>query len=292
MDWIEVTAKSVAEAKELALDRLGVIEDELEYEVLDEPKGGLFGLGRADARIRARVKPLSREKPVDRRRRRGRSDRPARTRNEGGTPEKPAPAGGTGSRSSSRRRGGRGRGGSRSGGAKPSAPREQRPAESAGVEEDQVDTQPVSAQAENAQAFVETLVRTMGFTASVTSKVEDDEIWVSVEGSELGVLVGPRGVTLRALEEVARAITQHFAGGHSARLHVDVAGYQARRREALAEFAKTLAAEAVDTGTVRALEPMPSADRKIVHDTVAEIDGVTTSSEGEEPRRRVVIRPE
>jgi spoIIIJ-associated protein len=155
-----------------------------------------------------------------------------------------------------------------------------------------VDTQPVSAQAENAQAFVETLVRTMGFTASVTSKVEDDEIWVSVEGSELGVLVGPRGVTLRALEEVARAITQHFAGGHSARLHVDVAGYQARRREALAEFAKTLAAEAVDTGTVRALEPMPSADRKIVHDTVAEIDGVTTSSEGEEPRRRVVIRPE
>jgi spoIIIJ-associated protein len=293
VDWIEVTAKSIAEAKELALDRLGVIEDELEYEVLDEPKGGLFGLGRADARIRARVKPLSREKPVDRRRRRGRSDRPARGRSDvtpTGEKSNAAPSGGSRS-SSNRRRGGRGRG-SRGGGAKPSAPNQQQPAEGAGVEEEQMDTQPVSAQAEHAQGFVETLVRTMGFPASVTSKVEDDEIWVSVEGQELGVLVGPRGVTLRALEEVARAITQHFAGGHSARLHLDVAGYQARRREALADFAKKLAAEAADTGTVRSLEPMPSSDRKIVHDTIAEIDGVTTSSEGEEPRRRVVIRPE
>jgi spoIIIJ-associated protein len=290
VDWIEVTAKSIAEAKELALDRLGVIEDELEYEVLDEPKGGLFGLGRADARIRARVKPLSREKPVDRRRRRGRSDRPARSRGDASAAsDKPSSAPSTGSRSASRRRGGRG---SRGGGAKPGAPNEQQPAEAAGVEEEQMDTQPVSAQAEHAQGFVETLVRTMGFPASVTSKVEEDEIWVSVEGQELGVLVGPRGVTLRALEEVARAITQHFAGGHSARLHLDVAGYQARRREALAEFARELAAEVAETGTVRSLEPMPSSDRKIVHDTIAEIDGVATSSEGEEPRRRVVIRPE
>ena len=72
MDWIEVTAKTVDDAKELALDRLGVVEDELEFEVIDEPRTGL--LRRADARIRARVKPLSREKPSDRRRR-GRGDR-------------------------------------------------------------------------------------------------------------------------------------------------------------------------------------------------------------------------
>src|SRR5262249_47264889 len=149
----------------------GVIEDELEYEVLDEPRGGLFGLGRADARIRARVKPLSREKPVDRRRRRSRADRPARARNEGTATEKATRAAG-GARSSNRRRGGRGRGGNRSGGAMPSAPNEQRPADGAGVEEEQMDTQPVSAQAENAQAFVETLVRTMGFPATVTSKVD------------------------------------------------------------------------------------------------------------------------
>src|SRR3954452_20824501 len=70
MDWIEVTARSVDDAKELALDRLGVVEEELEIEVLDEPRKGMFGIGRAEARIRARVKPLSREKPADRRRRR------------------------------------------------------------------------------------------------------------------------------------------------------------------------------------------------------------------------------
>ncbi len=57
MDWIEVTARTVDDAKELALDRLGVVEDELEFEVVDEPRRGLFGIARGDARIRARVKP-------------------------------------------------------------------------------------------------------------------------------------------------------------------------------------------------------------------------------------------
>ncbi len=82
MDWIEVTARTVEEAKELALDRLGVIEDELEFEVLDEPRGGIFR--RSDARIRARVKPLSREKPVDRRRRRRGGERQGTRGSSGG----------------------------------------------------------------------------------------------------------------------------------------------------------------------------------------------------------------
>src|SRR5260221_8927863 len=77
MEWIEVSARTLEDARELALDRLGVVADELEYEVIDEPKGGLFGLGRTDARIRARVKPLSREKPPDRRRRRSTERRPS-----------------------------------------------------------------------------------------------------------------------------------------------------------------------------------------------------------------------
>ncbi|MDQ1509775.1 MAG: spoIIIJ-associated protein, partial [Actinomycetota bacterium] len=77
MEWIEVSARTLDEARELALDRLGVVGDELEYEIIDEPRGGLFGLGRTDARIRARVKPLSREKPPDRRRRRSTERRPS-----------------------------------------------------------------------------------------------------------------------------------------------------------------------------------------------------------------------
>ena len=77
VDWIEVSARTLDDARELALDRLGVVADELEYEVIDEPKGGLFGFGRTEARIRARVKPLSREKPTDRRRRRSSERRPS-----------------------------------------------------------------------------------------------------------------------------------------------------------------------------------------------------------------------
>ena len=77
MEWIEVSARTLEDARELALDRLGVVADELEYEVIDEPRGGLFGIGRTEARIRARVKPISREKPADKRRRRSSERRPS-----------------------------------------------------------------------------------------------------------------------------------------------------------------------------------------------------------------------
>jgi spoIIIJ-associated protein len=302
MDWIEVTARSIDDAKELALDRLGVVEDELEYEILDEPKGGLFGLGRADARIRARVKPLSRDKPTDRRRRgRSRSDRPSGS-GSGGSGSRRAPRSEVPADSAARpktgdgprprrRRGGRGGTG---GGGSNNSPASKEPAGPAadGQEEAEVEAQPVTAQAEHAQQFTDELVRTMGFTATVRSDIEEDNIEVRIEGEGLGVLVGPKGVTLRALEEVVRAATQHYAGGHSARVHVDVGGYQARRREALAEFTRDVAAGVLESGIARSLEPMHAPDRKVVHDVVAEIDGVTTTSEGEEPRRRVVIKPE
>lgn len=156
-----------------------------------------------------------------------------------------------------------------------------------------VETVPVAEQAAHASAFADELVRRMGFAATVHSDVvDDDEVLVRVEGDELGVLVGPRGATLQALEEVVRAAVQRFAGGHSARIHVDVAGYRERRRAALAAFARQVADEVRASGSPKALEPMNASDRKVVHDTVAELADVATVSEGEEPRRRVVIRPE
>src|ERR1700690_3299743 len=85
MEWIEVSARPLEDARELALDRLGVVADELEYEVIDEPRGGLFGIGRTEARIRARGKPLSGAKPADKRRRRLGEPRPGSGgRNPGG----------------------------------------------------------------------------------------------------------------------------------------------------------------------------------------------------------------
>jgi len=329
MDWIEVTARTVDDAKELALDRLGVVEDELEYEVVDEARKGLFGIARGDARIRARVKPLSREKPSDRKRRRRPNERSQRGGQGGGGqggggrgggprrggrpadrgPKTDAGEGADGdqpreARSASatapgqdgnrRRRGGRGRGSGNagSGGAPGAAVAGERADRDNTLDaEVDVETLPVADQAEHAAKFTEELVRTMGFTAQIRTEIDEDDVTVHIEGDGLGALVGPRGVTIQALQEVVRAVTQHHAGGHSAWIHVDVAGYRERRRQALAEFARQVSAEVRETGEERALEPMGAADRKVVHDVVAEIDGVDTTSEGEEPRRRVVVFP-
>jgi spoIIIJ-associated protein len=307
MDWIEVSARSVDEAKELALDRLGVVEDELEFEVLDEPRSGLFR--RSDARIRARVKPLSREKPVDRRRRRRGTERSGGGRSSSRDQASTAvaddaspssvPAAGNGDRSRSRRRRGSrggsrsGSGGNRSGGANAARAASDKTSDGDEDRETRVDveTMPVAEQAAHAAKFAEELVRTMGFNGTVTTDVGEDDLTVRIDGDNLGVLVGPKGVTLHALEEVVRAAVQHHAEGHTARVHVDVAGYRERRREALAAFARKVADEVKAEGSARSLEPMSSPDRKVVHDTVAEIEGVATASEGEDPRRRVVIRP-
>ena len=123
------------------------------------------------------------------------------------------------------------------------------------------------------------------------SSVDDDAIEVRVEGSELGLLVGPKGATLSAIEELTRAVVQREAGGQAARVRVDVAGYRAKRRVALEAFTRKVVDEVLDSGEERAMEPMGSIDRKTVHDTVNDIDGVETTSEGEDPRRYVVIRP-
>jgi spoIIIJ-associated protein len=86
-------------------------------------------------------------------------------------------------------------------------------------------------------------------------------------------------------------VAQRRLGDHDTHLRVDVGGYRERRREALSRFAQQVAEQVVADSTARSLEPMSSADRKVVHDVLAEVDGVVTSSAGEEPNRRVVISP-
>lgn len=307
MEWIEVSARTLEQAIELALDRLGVVEDELEYVVLDEPRAGLFGIGRVDARIRARVKPVSREKPAESRRRRGRSNgarrgrAPAGTgngasperggRGEGGAPvarvEAPA-ARGAAAGSAKKRRRRRGGGG----GTRPESPAAAETHETETETVDDTATMPLEDQAAAARDFAAGMLEAFGVRGSVETEIAgDDDIEVRVDGDGLGVLVGPRGATLQALEELVRAAVQRAAGGHSARVHLDVGGYRQRRREALGAFVASVAEEVKASGTARALEPMAAPDRKVVHDTIAAIDGVSTISEGEDPRRRVVITP-
>jgi spoIIIJ-associated protein len=264
MEWVETTGRTVEEALDVALDELGVDENDVEYEVLVEPRGGLLGrLGSSEARIRARVRPLSREKPGDRRRR-------GRQRGAGADQ---APSG---------------NGNERGRRARPSRSRETRQ-ERADVDESS--EMSLAEQAAVAAEFAEGFVEAFGVEASVRNEVtEEERVRIEIDGPEVGLLVGPKGITLSAIEELVRTYVQRRTDGRGARIDVDVAGYRAQRREALAKFATELAGRVVETGREQALEPMGPSDRKVVHDAVAEIDGVTTVSEGEEPRRRVVIR--
>ena len=100
---------------------------------------------------------------------------------------------------------------------------------------------------------------------------------VAVDGNDLGLLVGPRGTTLQALQELARVAAQRRLGDHDTRLRVDVGGYRERRKEALGRFAQQVAAQVVADGTAKRLEPMSSSDRKIVHDVLAEFAGTVTA---------------
>jgi spoIIIJ-associated protein len=303
MEWVETTGRTIEEALDAALDELGVDETDVEYEVLARPRGGILRRFGGEARIRARVKPISREKPGEARRRArqqrggkrrgnersGRADagekrQPARAKAGGrGSGDGSSEGGSAGAGPRPQRRGRKRRGGSGSNAGKD---REQ------GVTVEEHTDMPVDEQVEAAVDFTRGLVDAFGAKAAVASHFEDeDTVLVDVTGDNLGLLVGQRGATLAAIEELVRTVVQRQTGGHGVRVHVDVAGYRAKRREALSEFARQLAERVRDESAEQVLEPMAAPDRKVVHDVVAEIDGVTTISEGEEPRRRVVIRP-
>lgn len=143
-----------------------------------------------------------------------------------------------------------------------------------------------------AKQFLEGLTAAFGLAATVEVRLLDEEtVELAVDGADLGILVGPKGSTLAAIQEVTRTAVQSKCPSRTDRILVDVARYRERRAKALSEFTTTLAAEVLATSEERRLEPMSAADRKVVHDTVNDIEGVGTRSEGEEPDRYVVIAP-
>ena len=152
---------------------------------------------------------------------------------------------------------------------------------------------PLTEQGEIARGFVTGLLDRFDLDGDVTVEpVDDDTIEVAVTGDELGVLIGQKGTALAALQDLTRTVVQRRTGARNGWIVVDVSGYRRKRREALEKFTRGVAEEVRSSGSRQVLEPMTAADRKIVHDTVNDIEGVTTTSEGEEPRRRVVLLPE
>lgn len=307
MEWVETTGRTVEEAKDAALDELGVDEQDAEFELLEEPKLGLFGRVRSEARVRARVRPTAPRPKEDRRDRRRKKTRDGEGERDR-APAAPAAASGGGEtatataeaeerparRAPARRSSGGGGGG---GGGRP--PRERRDREQNGSdrpreEGTQVDEDvPMAEQGEVARQFLAGLLTEMGASGEVVvTELDEDTVEVTVTGDDLGTLIGPKGVTLTALQELTRTVVQRRTGGRNGRLLVDVSGYRQKRRQALEAFTRDLAAKVRESGERKVLEPMHPADRKVVHDTVNDLEGVHTISQGEEPRRYVVIVPD
>ncbi len=279
MEWVETTGRTVEEAKDAALDRLGVDERDAEFDVVEEARSGLFGRVRQEARVRARVRPDQPRPRVDRRDRRRRSEPASGDRDERAsqatTPPvsvapKPEATGGQG----------------RSAGPAASAPASRRD------EEDDTPGPTAQELGEQATTFLDGLAEAFDVDAEAEFELLDETtVEARLIGDDLGLLIGPKGQTLAAVQDLTRAAVQH-GPRRGARLRVDVGGYQQRRREALARFTTEIATQVQSSGTPVSMEPMPASDRKVVHDTVNTVDGVVSRSEGEDPRRRVVIAPD
>lgn len=144
---------------------------------------------------------------------------------------------------------------------------------------------------EEALDFLEGLLDAMELDGRVTVEIEQGELAASVEGEEAGVLIGRGGQTLAAIQDLLRTAVSRLLQTH-VRISLDIEGYRERRREALEQTAQEKAEEAQASGGEVELEPMPAYERKLVHDAVAAIEGVTSFSEGEDPDRRVIIATE
>jgi spoIIIJ-associated protein len=137
--------------------------------------------------------------------------------------------------------------------------------------------------------YLERLLDIVDYDGDIDLDVEASRAVVSIDGGEdLEKLVGPRGNVLEALQELTRLAVQQETGTRS-RLMLDIAGWRADRRQELHDLGRATA-ERVLAGDDRIrLQPMTPFERKVVHDAVAAVEGVHSESEGEDPRRRVVV---
>ena len=138
--------------------------------------------------------------------------------------------------------------------------------------------------------YLEALLDIADLDGDIDIDVEGNRAAVSIVGADLGQLVGPGGQTLEALQELTR-LAVHRETGVRSRLMLDIGGHRARRREELTALGTRTAEQVRDKGEIVRLDPMTPFERKVVHVTIAGLDGVISESEGEEPQRRVVVRP-
>jgi len=291
MEWVEVQGKTVDVAVEVAIGELGLeSKDDAQVEVIQEAKPGFLGMGGREAIVKVTRAPKQRRR---RRRGRGNNDDSTKSQSQGSRTKSQGQTAKNGNRQTKQS-------GQQAGGGKPQQGQTNgRRRQEKQMSETQSESQrkprddrpeqaPIEEQAEVAASFIKGLLEAFGLEGEVTTRIEDRVLYLDVTGEQTEALIGPKGSVMYSVLELTRTVVQRKTYG-APRMRIDIAGYVERRREALKIYAGKLASQVIEDQDEVALESMNAADRKVVHDAVAEIDGVRSYSEGEDPRRAVVI---
>jgi spoIIIJ-associated protein len=144
--------------------------------------------------------------------------------------------------------------------------------------------------AERVRAILELVVDALEIDADIDIAEDERQITGTIDGEDVGRLIGRRGQTIDAVQFLCYRAAQR-GGTDRKRVIVDAAGYRERRREQVSQQADRAAERALETGREIELEPMTPTERKVVHDHLAERSGIETFSEGDEPDRCVIVAP-
>lgn len=274
MTSIELQAKSIDEAKQLASEKLGVAASQVNVEVLEETKG-LFG--KSTVRVKASVAEQS-EAPA--KKTRARVEKPAKEEKA----EAPAPAPEPASEPK----------------AKPArATKAAKPAKAVEAEKpaDDEDEEPAvevvatEADAEKIEGIVNEILRLAELNATATQNgINGRYVNIVLDGKDVAYLVGKHGEVLNNLQYLINVILNRQLN-NGVRATIDGNEYRQRREEALTKLATDIAEQVKQRGEEAVLDALPAFERRVVHRALVEFTGVTTYSEGEEPNRRVVIAP-
>lgn len=281
MAYVEVKAKTVEMAIEAAMRELGVTDrSRIEVEVIQEPDRGFLGFGGQDAIVKVSERQAEKGRHREgkgRSRSRNRSDKAE----QGGSSRS-----GEGRQAQSRSQSQSGRKPRNQSGAKPNS----RSRDQGNRPKKEDDRDPLGTQAQEplVEEFLSGLVGAFGLDGSVETRIDDDVIIANVVGPQTEALVGPRGSVMEAVHELTKTVLQRTAQD-SARVRIDIAGYAERRRQALTIYAGELIQQVLEDEGELMLEPMSASDRKVIHDAVAQHEAVRSYSEGESPKRYVVI---
>lgn len=282
VEWVEVKGPSVDVAVAAALEELNIENpDHAEVEVLDAGAKGTLGFGKREAVVR--VKPKPRPKKRRRRNRKSGSGNQGDSQDKGRKSAQPGQRSGGGGRQSQQKPASGGRDGGKDRQNQPSKAESTPKPEEPPVDRDE--------QATVVREFLDGLLDAFGLEGDVSVTTEDEAVVAAVHGDQTEALVGEKAVILQSVLELTRTVVQRQTHD-GVRIRLDIAGYRERRREALAIYASRLAEQVLDEKTELQLEPMNAADRKVIHDAIGEIEGVRSYSEGDDPRRFVVLGPE